>query len=35
MLFKIEDIVRLEKSSLDTLKNLLNEYENLKLEKLK
>ncbi len=30
MLFKFEDIVQLEESSLDTLKSLLNEYENLK-----
>ncbi len=34
MLFKIEDIVQLEESSLDTLKNLHNEYEKLKAKKL-
>jgi phosphonate transport system substrate-binding protein len=35
MLFKFEDIVQLEESSLDTLKILLNEYKTLKLGKLK
>ncbi len=34
MLFKFEDLVQLEESSLDTLKILLNEYEKLKAKKL-